>query len=420
VISFRMIGFALCLLMPGLAMAAEQGEEAAVSPPTDIRPQAAAKPPAAVKAPFEIVRSLDALQDEVVTGNVAAQSTLPRVIAQMGDRLLAVDPQNWRQAKNARAVVSYTLSGGQVRVIRKVLQIGNSPEFEKKLMEGALAYVEGREAKAKQILMDIDAKSLPPTLAGHVALVQASLVSRDDINKSNELLDLARVLSPGTLVEETALRREVANMSDGGDLDKFVLLSSQYLRRFQKSVYADSFRQQFLAAVAHLGLIGEPQQFGKIVRPISDLETDDQLHLYMLLAQAAILNGNAPVARLSAERAMAVAQEGSSDGTRAKLYEAAALILTNNYDQGLAKLKELDVSTLSKRDGELKAAILSIAKQIRQWPELPSFPDDDAEPKPNPQAPGRDGTATAAAGPVIDLAQKAISDTDRLLKEHVH
>lgn len=412
------IGFALCFLMPGFAMAAE-GEEAATGVPTDIRPPAAAKPPAAPKTPFEIVRSLDALQDEVVTGNLAAQNTLPHVIAQMGDRLFASDPQNWRQAKNARAVVSYTLSGGQVRVIRKVLQIGNSPELEKKLMEGALAYVEGHEAKARQILMDVDARSLPPTVAGHVALVQATLISHDNLNKSNELLDLARVLAPGTLVEETALRREIFNLGEGAELNKFVLLSSQYLRRFRNSVYADNFRQRFSATVTRLGLISEPEQFAKIVKPIGDLETDDQLRLYMLLAQAAILNGNAPVARLSAEKAMAVTKEGTPDEMRAKLYEAAALILTNNYDQGLAKLKELDVSALSKRDAELKAAILSIAKQIRQWPDIPADPDD-AEPNPNPQAPGRDGTATAAGGAVIDLAQKVISDTDRLLKEHAH
>ncbi len=412
------IGFALCLLMPGFAMAAE-AEDAATGVPTDIRPPAVAKPSATTKAPFEIVRSLDALQDEVVTGNLAAQNTLPRVIAQMGDRLFAADPQSWRQAKNARAVVSYTLSGGQVRVIRRVLQIGNSPELEKKLMEGALAYVEGREAKARQIFMDVDARSLPPTVAGHVALVQATLISHDDPHKSNELLDLARVLAPGTLVEETALRREIFNLGEGTELNKFVLLSSQYLRRFRNSVYADNFRQRFSATVTRLGLISEPEQFAKIVKPIGDLETDDQLRLYMLLAQAAILNGNAPVARLSAEKAMAVTKDGTPDEMRARLYEAAALILTNNYDQGLAKLKELDVSTLSKRDAELKAAILSIAKQIRQWPEIPADLDD-AEPTPNPQAPGRDGTATAAAGPVIDLAQKAISDTDQLLKEHAH
>jgi chemotaxis protein MotC len=221
------------------------------------------------------------------------------------------------------------------------------------------------------------------------------------------------------LVEETALRREVFSLSEGDDLNKFLLLSSQYLRRFQNSVYADNFKQRFSAVVTRLGLTSEPQKFAKIAKAIGDLETDDQVHLYMLIAQAAILDGNAMVARLSAEKVTQVAKDGSPDGMRAKLYESAALILTDNYDKGFGKLKELDVSRLSKRDAELRGAILSIAKQIRQWPETPGSPDD-VEPKPNPQAPGRDGTATAAAGPVIDLAQKAISDTDQLLQEHVH
>ncbi len=408
----------------GLAASEARAEES-LAAPIDIRPQMEIKRVAEIKpaplesrSPVEIVRALNALQDEVVQGNVAAQSALPRVIAQMGDRLLAVDPQSWKQAKNARALITYTLSGGQMRVIRKVLETGNVPEPEKKLMEGALAYVEGREAKARQILLEIDAKSLPPTVAGHVALVQALLVA-DDPRKSFEYLDLARILAPGTLVEETALRREIFGLSESGiDPDKFVLLSSQYLRRFQNCVYADNFRQRFSSAVTHFGLANAPDQFGKLVRLIGELESDDQLRLYMLIAQGAILDGNATVARLAAEKAIAVAKDGSANGARAKLYGGAALILTNNYDEGLARVKEVDVSELPKHEAELRDAVLSIAKQIRKWPDLPLASDD--EPKLDPQAPGRDGTVTAAAGPIIGLAQKAIFDTDQLLREEKH
>jgi chemotaxis protein MotC len=362
---------------------------------------------------------LDALQDQIVQGNAAAQRALPRIIAQIGDRLMAADPQSWQQAKNARAVITYTLSGGQSRVIRKVLQAGNSPEPETKLMEGVLAYVDGQDAKASQLLLNIDPKSLPPIVGGHIALAQAMLAAREDLTKSNDFLDVARIMVPGTLVEETALRREIFNLSDGGDLNKFVLLSGQYLRRFQNSLYAENFKQKFSAAIVHLGMTDDPEKFGKVVKAIGALETEDQLHLYMLIAQAAIFNGNASVARLAAEKATVIAKAGSTDGTRAQLFEAAALILTNNYDQGLAKLKELEAGQMTKQDVELKGAILSMAKQIRQWPELPNADDDD-EPKPNPKAPGRDGTIAASAGPVIDMAQKAISDTDQLLKEHAH
>jgi chemotaxis protein MotC len=401
------------------ARAEEVGKETAVQAsdevkaPLNIKPTET-KPKVAVKSPSDIVRSLDALQDQIVQGNLAAQRALPHVIAQMADKLLTADPQSWRQAKNTRAIVTYTLSGGQARVIQKVIEIGNASEPEKRLMEGSLAYVDGHEAKATQLLMPIDAKSLPPTVGGHLALVQAMLVSRDDPKRSNELLDLARILVPGTLVEETALRREIFNLSDGGDVNKFILLSSQYLRRFQKSLYAENFKQRFSATVIHLEMTDDPAQFDKVVKATNELDPEDQLHLYMLIAQTAILNGSANVARQAAEKAIAIAKDGSTDEMRAQLFEAAAMILTNNYDQGLAKLKAIDSTQMSKHDLELKGAILSMAKQIRQWPESPDVEND--EPKPNLKAPGRDGTLAASAGPVIDLAQKALSDTDHLLQ----
>jgi chemotaxis protein MotC len=419
VIRSAMHRLAMAFAILGLAVTQGHGDETETKP-IDIRPPAEVKAPFDNKSPVEIVRSLNALQDQVVQGNFAAQAALPRVIAQMGERLLGADPQSWRQVKNVRALVTYTLSGGQARVIRRVLELGTVPETEKKLMEGSLAFVEGREAKAKQLLMDIDAKSLTPTVAGHLALVQALLISHENPHKSTELLDLARVLAPGTLVEETALRREIFSLSegDGEDSNKFVLLSSQYLRRFQNSVYAENFRQRFSAAITHFGLVNAPDQFGKLAKLIADLETDDQLRLYMLIAQGAILDGNVAMARIGAEKALAITKDGGTDAVRATLYAGTALILTNNYDEGLAKLKELDVSQLPKHEAELKNAVLSIAKQIRKWPDLPVASDD--EPKLNLQAPGRDGTATAGADPVIGLAQKAISDTDQLLREEVH
>ena len=47
---------------------------------------------------------------------------------------------------------------------------------------------------------------------------------------------------PGGLVEEAALRREVFLVNDG---DKFMSLAGQYLNRFPKSPYAESFFKTF-------------------------------------------------------------------------------------------------------------------------------------------------------------------------------
>jgi chemotaxis protein MotC len=424
VINRFVIGLFLSGILCGSAIAeeAEKHEEAKVEASTPDAPAPAPPPvPPAVPAPrppYEFVRSVTILQDQMVQGSRGAQEALPRVIAQIGSRLLAADPQVWKQPKNARAIITYTLSGGQVRVARRILQTGNCQEPERKLIEGSLAYAEGNEARAKQLLMSVNARTLPPTIAGHVALVQSILIGHDDLKQSNELLDTARILSPGTLVEETALRREIVNLSEGTDLNRFVLLSSQYLRRFKKSVYAENFRDNFYAAVTRLGMSSEQDQFDKVALAIANLEPDNQLRLYMSMAQVATLNGNMVVAKRAAEHAVAVAKEGSPDQTLAKLYEAATLILSNSYEAGMAKLKEVDDASLQKHDAELKSAILVMAKQIRQWSE-PQDPPNDEEPKLNLKAVNRDATEVAGSRPVIDLAQKAILETDQLLLEGV-
>jgi chemotaxis protein MotC len=111
------------------------------------------------KQPFEIVRSIQAIQDQIVRGNATARAKLPKIIEQMAERLLASDREVWRDPRNARAAVIYTLSGGQGRVIRKAIETGLPPKPELELMKGSLAYIEEREAEAKKIFSTIDAKT---------------------------------------------------------------------------------------------------------------------------------------------------------------------------------------------------------------------------------------------------------------------
>jgi len=392
-------------------------EEAKAAAEQASKPKVAA--PVVGKQPYEFVRSISILQDQTVQGNKAAQTALPRIITQIGNRLFATDAQAWKDSKNARAVVSYTLSGGQVRVARHVLESDTLQPAERRLIDGSLAYAEGNEAKAKQLLAPFEPKKLPPTIAGHVALVQAILVAKDNLTKSNELLDQARLLAPGTLVEETALRRQIFNLSSGTDMDRFVLLSSQYLRRFKNSIYADNFRANFYASVTRLGLKGQKEQFLKVVEAIDSLSTEDQLRLYMSMAQAATFDGNMTIASLASEKALAIAKDGDADRGRAKLYEAATLVLTSSYDEGLTKLKDIDEATLTKKDQELKKAILGMAKQIRQWSDV-ADPAGDEEPQLDAKAVERDATMLAGSKSVIDLAQKALFETDQILQEPGH
>lgn len=249
-------------------------------------------------------------------------------------------------------------------------------------------------------------------LGGHIALVQSALVGKDDPGKATALLDQARILGPGTLIEEAALRREIFLFDEGGDLERFAALSSQYIRRFPRSVYADNFRRRFAELVTRFGLMGDAAGFAKIVKLLGELDAAERLRLYLKIAQAGIVSGKMEPARLAAEQAAQLSKDGSVEGTRSKLYEAAALILTSSLERGLGELRGVDGARLPKHDAELKEAVASIAKQIGKGLEELREP---IGPEPAGGAAPASAEASATAAALIQAAEGALGQSEELL-----
>lgn len=364
------------------------------------------------KQPFEIVRSIQAIQDQIPLGNASARAKLPKVVEQLALRLLSADRDAWRDTKNARAAVIYTLSGGPPRVLRKAIGTGLSSESDLALMRGTLAYVEGREAEAKQLLSAIDAMLLPPVAGAHVAIIQAALISKSDPLAAIRLLDQTRLRAPGTLVEETALRRELVLAEETADVDKFATLAGEYMWRFPNSVYFEGFRQRFASAAVRFGLASDQTQFAKVESLIGKLDAASSLRLYLQIAQKGIVAGKASSARFFAEKAARLSADGSVERARAKLYEAAALLLTDQFEAGAKELETAEAAPLPKPDAELKTAVAALAKAIGQEA---GFKEEQNALEPA----GHDGSAggaTASASTLIDLVQQKLAQTGEILE----
>ena len=410
----RLLGCAVALASAHPARAEPEGSSASVETPApEAAPSAAAAaslPNVTTRPPYETVRSLHALQDQMVLGSAAAQAALPGLAARIAESLLAADPEAWRDARNARAAVSYILSGGQPRVVRKILDGDKLAPADRKLLEGALSYVDGREAKARQLLLDIDAKRLPGTLGGHLALAQAVLVMRDNPARAMRFLDAARLLAPGTLVEEAALRRGIVLADEMNDYERFVALSSQYLRRFGNSVYAQSFRRRFGQAVIRLGLLSAPPQFEELDHLLGALKPDERDRLHLAMAQAALIAGKTTTARMIIDRTIGTLQPHGVEGDQAVLYDGAAALLAGNYDVGLRKIDSVPETRLPQRDRELQRAARDLAERIHGWPNDGGSRADGG----GTQSPVQSSAVTLIAG-----AEKTLASTDALLKTPV-
>ncbi len=384
---------------------------------------------AETKPPYEIVRSLQALHDQMALGNRAARAEMPQILRRLGDKLIAANPAAWREPRNARAVVVYILSGGEIRVAQKVLVDKNCPTSEKRLIEGALAYLEGNKTKAKALLEMVDPRSLEPAVGSHIALALAALIAHDEPKKAIKLLDMARVLAPGTLVEDAALRREVFLAEETGDFNKFVDMAGQYLRRFRHSVYAKSFQRGFPAAVEHLALAGNAQQLAELGGLLKGLGAHEELRLFLHVAKSGLVNGKIDVARWASENAVAFAARDSVAAHRATLYDGATLILTKDYARGLAELESVDVRHLPHDDLMLREAAIGVATAIRQWPKVSAAENKQSSaPGDKPQTIQGDGTSSFPAAlaatmnsgeATVDRAQKMLAETDVLLERRV-
>ena len=358
----------------------------------------------ASQQPFELVRSLRTLQDLQAYGNATAHVTQKAIMAQTAERLDQFEDAVWKEPKNVRAVVEFVLSGGSPRTLRSILARGATGGVDAKLVKGTLAYADGRSAEAADMLSGLDARLLDPSVAGQIALVQAELIARKDTGRAAALLDQARLLSPGTLIEEAALRRLAAIFAAASNFRKFETVSAVYLRRYPRSIYAGGFRQQFATQVAVYETARDPDRLAKLKGMLASLDAKDRRDVFLAMAHEAILRGRIVLSRFAAGEAALLADNDTLEATRAKLYEAAALVATDQLETGLAALKGLKRTDFSRQDAELLDAALSLAHQVAGSP--PPAAGTTMRPRQD------------ASGPepkILEPARQAIARVDQLL-----
>ncbi len=361
-------------------------------------------------APYMAVRSLQVLQEMVAHGSTSAQGAQPKLLSHIADVFAAADPAVWKERRNAQAAVLYLFSSGKPAVVRALLARAVFAPESDRLLKGALAYAEGEDGVAKALLGKIEPKSLPQSVGGHLALVLATLFATDDAAKAGRMLDEARLLVPGTLVEEAALRRQIFLSADAATLDKFVSLSRQYIRRFHTSVYASNFKHRLTSFATAIAVSGDLTRLAKLDPVLAELPAAERRALYLELAQAALVQGKTMTGRYAADRAVLLAQDSSVDAARAKLYAAAASAPTDDAGAGRSILAQVDPSRLSARDAELREAAMAVAETV----------DTDLLPRNGDPGAAVSGSAADTAGDtatatLLDRAHQAMTASDAIL-----
>ena len=369
-----------------------------------------AEPAPPSSEPYELVRSLQAVQDGIANGDTAAHGSHIALIRQIGEKFLVADANVWSNPQNGQAVVIYLLSGGAPQVVRKLPR--DKLNVDKRLFDGALAYVEGRQDEARELLQDIKPRMIPSGMGGQVALVQGALLARSEASLAIERLDDARLLLPGTLVEEAALRREILLVGQAEDFDKFEFLTLAYIRHYRNSVYAGDFWQRFSTGLTQSSLALDDRRFVRVAALLEQIDRASRLKLYLVIARAALVRGRLAVARLASERALTLSADATVDRERAHFFRGASRALTDEYDGGFAELKLLDRSKLPERDVLLLNATVQLALDVRK--PIAGLSAAAAADKP-PPTPARIDLASSTE--TLARAQKQLGELELLTKD---
>ncbi len=366
---------------------------------------------AEIKEPYELIRTLEIVQDRIATGHRDAHLYLRKLLAEISKKLFVVPDTAWQKPKNSRAAILYALSGGDSRILQKLLDLGPLPCIEENLLKGLLAYSKGDSEIAKSRLMEIAPRTLDSRTSAHFALAQAMLIAAESPKKAMSYFDLARILAPGTLVEEAAIRRETVIAALTEDFDTFEMLTSQYFRRFGKSVYVPEFVSRFAVAVSTSKYAEDHSRFASLSQRLDNLSAEEKRSAYVAIIEAAIVRGRVQLTRTVAEKLTKLVNADPALFLQAKLYDVAAMVATEDYEKAVAQLNTIDRNRLAPRDQALFDAALELSKRIR----LPPQVEGPITEPPAVSAEQGKQIKFQQTPQLIDNAQKTIGQADDLL-----
>jgi chemotaxis protein MotC len=360
----------------------------------------------------ELANDLQRLQLQIAQGDKAAYAAQFIQLKTIGAAIATAKPETWKDKSAADSLVIYILSGGSLADVVPLLKSEAIVESERSLARGALAYVTNQEADAIALLGKADLSALDTRLAGQVAFAHSVLETKRDPRTATELLDWSRLLAPGGLVEEAALRREITLLAEAKDVRRVAMLTRQYSTRFAASLYAADFFRELAGAIARLGLADDPANYQLLSNAAAALPPDGRQDFLLALAKSAVVYARFDAAAGAATEALRGARADTSDAVRARLYLAASQIFSDGYDAAAADLQSLAASKLDRTDAHLLAAARRVAAELR-------IPPDAAVVNAQEPSPG-DGDKDKADGPALTIkrAQDALKRTSALAPMH--
>ena len=303
---------------------------------------------AAELQPYQLVRSLQHLQDRLAAGDQAALPMQPRMLETIDQRLRAVETTAFDDPRNFRSLLIYGMSGGNPDTVELLVSRLRLEGTHEQLATAVVNYMRGRLKPAQIALAPLEPMAFAPEFGAFLALIKGSAFASDDPKSALPLLDQARLLGTGTLIEEAALRRSLALSAETGDAARFLHLAGDYARRFLRSPYASQFADAFVSGVMALH---RSLDLRKLAAITSVMNREQEQVIYLRIARRAAIDGLTELSAFASARAgMDSVESGEPADPRALLYSTLATLTSGDSSDTLQTLRGLDRASLTPND----------------------------------------------------------------------
>lgn len=362
--------------------------------------------------PIAEVRTLALYQDRLTQGDQASIRLQQEMIGRIAREFRVAPLKTWSVWRNSVAAVKYLISGGDPTFAERDEFVGVVPEGLRSLLIASRAYAQGDASTAKKLFAKIDQREIDASLGGHVALIKSLLAFPENPKASMELLDDARLLGAGTLVEEAAIRRQIGLVVRRQNHKRFQKLSMRYVRKFQRSLFASAFREHLADGLTSKSFKLDQQRTAWLIALFDRLDAQVRPEYCMLIAERGLVRGRPDLVKIATTRLQQDVDRGSGLGQRAKLFNAAMAVVDDDA-KAVTKLEKLKDFQPGSFESHLRDAAIAMAKGIA----MPVGDEEAEEPLADQRAgktgaePDRDFAETRRA------ALSAIKDARTLLAQ---
>ncbi|EHS53759.1 chemotaxis protein [Rhizobium sp. PDO1-076] len=400
--------------------------------------------------PFQMLRSLQFVQDTVVLGDHSAAEMQRFMLGTIDERLRSADQAIFDDPRNVDAALIYAMSGGNPATLEYLVARDINGNFDNRIADSLRKYLSGKGTLIAKSLGEISKEYRNTDLAPYLALVAGNVTITRDPADALKFYDWARLTAPGTIVEEAALRRSLAVAVDAKIVDKAGGYANRYARRYLYSPYASQFADLFVQLVVeHYDVIKQED----IEATLGYMDNDRRREVYLRIARKAAIAGRKDLTKMAADQARALSGTAEGADALANLYGSLANISTENVDDAMQAIMDIPAESLSPKDLALRRAAEAVAKEVLRKPEPPpesltqananttdadagavAAAEDDAElqdptapptpaaaPQPQPVSAEADAGNAAALDPAVrtfvDTGRSKLDAIDDLLKQ---